>query len=392
MLYIIILLLILSFLISEKILHDRRIKRIRIRIHINGTRGKSSVTRLITTALREKGIRTLAKTTGTIPTLIYPDGHEEVFLRRGPSRIQEQIKVIKKAAKMNAEAVVLECMAIDPHLQSVSEEKMIESTIGVITNVRQDHLEVMGKNLDDIAESLSHTIPRNGVLITTDHRYSIYFRSLAASKNTEFYPPEEPEFVPEQEPERRSIFGENLSIAKKVCSHLGIAPSYNYPPDLGFEKELSRIIKIKNGDKTLFFIDAFSVNDIESTQIIQQMTLDERYCPRPYVAVLNNRFDRPLRMLSFASFLSRESTYNYVMLIGDLRQMAIRHIHREGKKDDIFILKNQEPKKLIEDIAQRIPSLEFTIIGIGNYKGIGGELSHFLQIEGEKLCSQSLLP
>ena len=225
MLYIILLLLILSFLISEKIFHERRIKRIPIRIHINGTRGKSSVTRLITTALREKGIRTLAKTTGTIPTLIYPDGHEEVFLRRGPSRIQEQIKVIKKAAKMNAEAVVLECMAIDPHLQSVSEEKMIESTIGVITNVRQDHLEVMGKNLDDIAESLSHTIPRNGVLITTDHRYSIYFRSLAASKNTEFYPPEEPEFVPEQEPERKSIFGENLSIAKKVCSHLGITPS-----------------------------------------------------------------------------------------------------------------------------------------------------------------------
>jgi hypothetical protein len=34
-----------------------------VRIHVNGIRGKSSVTRLIAAALREAGIRTVAKTT-----------------------------------------------------------------------------------------------------------------------------------------------------------------------------------------------------------------------------------------------------------------------------------------------------------------------------------------
>src|SRR5512136_871056 len=97
----------------------RRLKGIPIRIHVNGTRGKSSVVRLIAAALREAGIRTLAKTTGTLPTLIHPDGREEAIRRRGPSRIQEQIGFIKKAARMRVEAVVVECMALDPSLQFI---------------------------------------------------------------------------------------------------------------------------------------------------------------------------------------------------------------------------------------------------------------------------------
>ena len=384
MLYIIILLLILSFLIAEKIRYERRTKRIPIRIHINGTRGKSSVTRLIVSALQKTGVRTLAKTTGTTPMLIYPDGHEGIILRRGPSRIHEQMRFIKKAAQMNVEAIVMECMAIDPHLQSVSETKMIKSTIGVITNVRRDHFEVMGKDLDGIAESLSQTIPRNGVLVTSDRHYFSYFKALAGLKNTKAYLVEDTELNSEQETKQIIIFRENLSIAEKVCSHLGIAPSYDYLPAHLYDKGSSGVVKIKNGSKTIYFIDAFSANDIDSTKIIQQMTLDEKYCPKPYVALLNNRSDRPLRMLSFASFLSQESTYDYIMLIGDLKRMAKRHIYREAKKVNIFVLKNQEPKKLIEDIVQRVSSLEFTIIGMGNYKGIGEELSRFLQIEGEK--------
>ncbi|MCL4278741.1 MAG: poly-gamma-glutamate synthase PgsB, partial [Ignavibacteriaceae bacterium] len=45
--------------------HQKRIHSIPIRVHINGTRGKSSVTRLIGAALRESGIKTITKVTGT---------------------------------------------------------------------------------------------------------------------------------------------------------------------------------------------------------------------------------------------------------------------------------------------------------------------------------------
>ena len=46
-------------------LHKRSLNLIPLRIHVNGTRGKSSVTRLIAAGLREGGMRTFAKTTGT---------------------------------------------------------------------------------------------------------------------------------------------------------------------------------------------------------------------------------------------------------------------------------------------------------------------------------------
>ncbi|HHS51000.1 MAG TPA: poly-gamma-glutamate synthase PgsB, partial [candidate division Zixibacteria bacterium] len=89
--------------------HTRNIERIGIRIHVNGTRGKSSVTRLIAGALREAGVRTVAKTTGSLPQLILPDGTEEPIVRLGSPNIHEQIGIIRKAVALGAEALVIEC-------------------------------------------------------------------------------------------------------------------------------------------------------------------------------------------------------------------------------------------------------------------------------------------
>ena len=51
-------------------------RRIPIRIHVNGSRGKSSVTRLIAAGLRAGGLRTVAKTTGSAAAVIHADGSE----------------------------------------------------------------------------------------------------------------------------------------------------------------------------------------------------------------------------------------------------------------------------------------------------------------------------
>ena len=48
--------------------------RIPIRIHVHGTRGKTSCVRLIARLLRDSGLTVLAKTTGDAPELITPDG------------------------------------------------------------------------------------------------------------------------------------------------------------------------------------------------------------------------------------------------------------------------------------------------------------------------------
>ena len=140
--------------------HHRQLQSIPRRIVVNGIRGKSSITRLCAGALRGAGVVTVAKTTGTAARFITPDGEEEpVYRKFGIANIVEQIGVVRRAAACRPDALVIECMAVQPDLQEVNERKLIQSTICVISNVREDHLTEMGPTLDDVARSLSRSMP-----------------------------------------------------------------------------------------------------------------------------------------------------------------------------------------------------------------------------------------
>jgi gamma-polyglutamate synthase len=152
--------------VAERLARNRAWSAIPIRIHVNGTRGKSTVTRLVWAALNEAGVPALAKTTGTAARTLLPDGREEPLRRWGPATIREQLECLRRARRLGARAVVLECMALAPALQHVSERQMVRATIGVITNVRFDHQEIMGRDLDTIASTLANTIPPGGLLVT----------------------------------------------------------------------------------------------------------------------------------------------------------------------------------------------------------------------------------
>ena len=83
-------------------------------VHVNGTRGKSSVSRMIEAGLRAGGLRVFCKTTGTDPMMIDVEGREEPVLRRGRANIREQIAILRRAAAQNADVLVIECMAVLP--------------------------------------------------------------------------------------------------------------------------------------------------------------------------------------------------------------------------------------------------------------------------------------
>jgi UDP-N-acetylmuramyl tripeptide synthase len=55
---------------------ERKRNAIAHRIHVNGIRGKSTVTRYVAAILRESGLRTFGKTTGTAARVILPDGKD----------------------------------------------------------------------------------------------------------------------------------------------------------------------------------------------------------------------------------------------------------------------------------------------------------------------------
>ena len=154
--------------IREQLAQKRNVKKIPIRVNINGIRGKSTVTRLITSILTEAGYKTVGKTTGTAARMIYWfQDDEDIIVRRpeGPN-ISEQLRVLQRAADLEAEALVCECMAVNPDYQKVFQFRMLEANIVVIVNVLEDHLDVMGPTLDQIAQAFGATIPYNGYLIT----------------------------------------------------------------------------------------------------------------------------------------------------------------------------------------------------------------------------------
>src|SRR5258707_3853572 len=94
--------------------HRRNLRAIPVRIHVAGTRGKSTTTRLIAAGLRAGGRRVMAKTTGSQPRLILPDGSEEIWPRRGPAAVREQMRLFARAARSGADTVLVECLAIRP--------------------------------------------------------------------------------------------------------------------------------------------------------------------------------------------------------------------------------------------------------------------------------------
>ncbi|MBT5268775.1 MAG: poly-gamma-glutamate synthase PgsB, partial [Candidatus Marinimicrobia bacterium] len=124
---------VIAALTGEWWVHLRALKRIPIRIHINGTRGKSSVTRLICAGLREAGFSVLGKTTGSDPRILDLEGKDRKIHRLQKPSIGEQVRFLRYFGQFRPQAVVLECMAVQPQYQWITEQHMVKSTHSVIT-------------------------------------------------------------------------------------------------------------------------------------------------------------------------------------------------------------------------------------------------------------------
>ena len=162
----------------ESRLHKISLNKIPVRIHVNGTRGKSSVTRLISAGLRAGGIRTFAKTTGTAPRIIDSEGKDRIIHRLRSASIGEQIKLMHLFSKEKPDAIVMECMAVQPEYQWISEHQMIQSHIGVITNARPDHLEEMGPTIDDVKKIFLHQANEKLDEAVLKYFYKLYDRPI----------------------------------------------------------------------------------------------------------------------------------------------------------------------------------------------------------------------
>lgn len=373
-------LIFLGFL--ERIALNRSLSRIPIRVHVNGVRGKSSVTRLIAAGLRSGGIKTVAKTTGTYPRLILEDGSEITVKRRGKANIKEQIKTIYFADKRGAQAIVLECNAIQPEYQWISEHKIIKSTIGVITNVRRDHIDVMGETLDDIARCISNTIPKSAILFTAEKKFMPFFAEKAKLLGTRSILLEEIERNPGKEKNPILLFPENLELSAIVCEYLGIDRNTALKgmkealPDPGALK----IMELSPDKKSIRFINAFSANDPDSIDQILKQLRENNFLKGYLYGIINNRKDRIFRTLEFAKFIASRQEFEKSFIIGDSTRIAWKEALRNGAdKNRLCIIHSKKPDEIIKQILESIMNTPATIIGMGNFGGSGGKILSYLE-------------
>ena len=370
-LLVIVLTLILLGLLESKY-HNNTIKKIPIRIHVNGTRGKSSVARLIAAGLRGGGIKTLAKTTGSSPRFIDSMGDDHIIQRFRPASIGEQIRMISKFSKEAPEAIVMECMAVQPQYQWVSEHKILQSNYCVITNVRADHLEEMGFSHNHIARSLANTIPMNEKVFTSETESIAPIIDKAINNNSDI------NICNSENMDKKYLDGfpfiehpDNIALALGVCESIGVSKDNaiegmrNANPDPG---ALS-IIKLQIKKSSIHFVNAFAANDPNSTL----RTLDiikEHYNGKKKIAVfLNTRTDRQLRTQQLLDLVFKNVNPDYLIVRGDNLDNDIS-IRRSYNKDLKFSLFNNEDNS--ELIIDKISQLDgYIVVGIGNIVGWG---------------------
>lgn len=348
-------LIFIGYLALEAILTRRARNKLQYVIHVNGTRGKTAVCRLITAALRAGGYRVAMKSTGTTPAWIAPTGAESAIARRGSPNIREQAWAVRRAAKEGAQVLVVECMAVTPAYQRMS-EGMLNADIAVITNVRPDHFEQMGYTLPDIARSLCAMLPRGKTLITAEEAQLGVLRAAAEKMETRVI------VASADEKGMANVdFLDNEAIALCVCDALGVTHDTavagmrtGYQKDAFAQQSFDVMGHV--------FISAFSANDPLSTALALKKCRAE-YADCVLILLISNRADRPERARQLTRF-ALDNAAEAVWFYGAYAENAVRALKKAGVNAQVHAAKDFE-----RDVAAL--KMRALLFGMGNLKGEG---------------------
>jgi poly-gamma-glutamate synthase PgsB/CapB len=368
--------------------HRRNLGRIPIRIHVNGTRGKSSVARLIAGGLRAGGIVTCAKTTGTEAAMILPDGSEYAIHRPAAPNIIEQVRIIDTAAELGAQALVVECMALQPLLQSLSELRLVRATHGVITNIRADHLDVMGPGEADVALALAGAIPVAGTVFTATERHLDILERAAADRGSELVAVshEEAEVVTDDEMRQFAYLEHkaNVALALRVCAAFGVDRQTALRgmtaarPDPG----ALTVHEVEFFGRRLFFANGLAANDPESTGRIWRSVLGLMPDVARRIALFNCRVDRPDRSRQLGQACVDWPPADHYVLMGTGTYIFARAATRRGLDvRKLVIAENQDAFEIFETLLER-GGESALIMGMGNVHGGGREIARLFRNRG----------
>jgi len=379
------------YFLSERLRIRKAVRSIPLRICVTGTRGKSSVARLIAACLKEAGFIVLARTTGSKPVIIFPDGEEKEIHRRGYPSILEGKKLLKLGAELKVDALVSELMSIHPECSFVESAQMHNPHILVITNVRLDHIVQMGATKEDIACCFASSFPENGtVFVLKEEFYPVFEKSAKEMKSRlvqvdgdslRDYFESNAERLPHQ-------FEENVRLVIALAEHLKIDKEHvlrglkKAPPDFGSFKMWDMNVGVPSQRWVL--VNGFAANDPDSTRRTLSRLLKKDFLKeKNAVGLLNLRRDRGDRTIQWLRSLG-ENTFpelRRIFLIGE-HASAFKKRLRRMTAMETFVLKSRTPQGVLEEISKSVKA-ETVLVGMGNMGGAGRELVEYWEERGK---------
>jgi gamma-polyglutamate synthase len=376
----------------ESLANHRYRSRVPVRVHVGGARGKSSVTRLIAAGLRAGGRVTVAKTTGSLPRLILPSGAEEPWPRSGTVRIGEQQRLLRIAAELGADVLVAENMAVEREYLWAGQHRLLRAQIGVITNLRLDHVGAWGASREEVADALGVGLPRDGTLVVPAEEAHPVLLAHAQRLGTQVIRVDPSPAEAEGATLRPGEIAVNVAIARAVCALLGVEPAVALAAMRASSEDpgaSSAWALPGAGGADLVFLLLFAVNDPESSdlvraQMLSALGLADVWDAARALPLLNVRADRPDRTLQWLEALRADRTGpRRLALWGDVSGPLRRHIARRLPGFDVAEAP-RDVAALPAFVPARFPGTR-VVVGLGNIAGPPWRLIRYLEKGARRL-------
>lgn len=270
-------------------------------------------------------------------------------------------------------------MAVNPDYQITFQKDLVKANIGVIVNVMEDHMDVLGPTLQDVAQAFTATIPYNGKLVVMKDEYTDFFAKEAKKRNSELIVVDKDE-IPESYLRKFDylVFPDNVAIVLGIAEAVGIDHEtalqgmLNAPADPG-------AVRIKyfhaNNTKNVF-VNAFAANEPKSTKAILNKVESYNYPYNKKIIILNCRSDRIDRTQLFVEDFLEDVDYDVLICTGKSTQLVSNLMQKMPEKKYLNY-EGQEFSEIEKGIMHE--SENALVFCVGNIHGPGGRIAEFIE-------------
>lgn len=329
--------------------HRRRLADIDTRVAVMGTRGKSSLVTWLHGAFVDRNYDTYSKITGEQPYSLY-NGERHLIERTGPTKLYETERELRRFEP--DDVIVVENHGIHKYTTRLANEDYVDPTIVVVTNVRHDHLDTLGKDAFEIARAFARAVPHGSHVVTAERNPVLaeYLENELSRRNATLT--------------RVIDGGENLIVpAEELVLLLDAVLEFADAKQLTEEEKKKFQHRLDVRWKTLpdgRVYNAANVNDVESTDIVRRAL--QSGDPETFQPLVCLRVDRPGRTRSFVEYLNwlaDRDLIEQVRCIGAHQSVAARRL-------DVPVIAHDEETETPTGVLEEALADGWPVIVMGN--------------------------